>query len=117
VLTSSVLAESSPPTGMRLLAPQPHLEVWRDQPRVVALARGGAEHYVRHERGIWDLDVILCVVNNPALPRLSWRQVVTWDGGPSKFGRCPYDPPAYTGRAVDVRLWVILEGDDRSCRW
>jgi hypothetical protein len=33
--------------------------------------------------------------------------VVSWDWGPSKLGRCPHDPPDYTGRAVDVVFWVI----------
>ena len=33
--------------------------------------------------------------------------VVSWDWGPSKLGRCPHDPPEYTGRAVDVAFWVI----------
>jgi hypothetical protein len=33
--------------------------------------------------------------------------IVSWDLGPSKLGRCPHDPPDYTGRAVDVAFWVI----------
>src|SRR5438105_1590509 len=33
--------------------------------------------------------------------------VVSWDWGPSRLGRCPDDPPEYTGRAVDVAFWVI----------
>lgn len=85
----------------------PRLAGWRDRLRIVALAQGGAEHYVRGRRGIRDLDVIACFAEDARLPRLFRRMVVSWDWGPSKFGRCPYDPPEYTGRAVDVALWVI----------
>jgi hypothetical protein len=90
----------------------PHLEAWRDQTKVIGLAQGAAEHFVRSQRGIWDLDVIVCIINDPALPRLSRRQVVSWDWGPSKFGRCRHDPLEYSGRAVDVKLWVIPERGD-----
>ena len=69
--------------------------------------QGGAEHYLRGRRGIWDLDVIVCFAEDPRLPRLFRRPVVSWDWGPSKLGRCPYDPPEYVGRAVDVVFWVI----------
>jgi hypothetical protein len=87
-----------------------HLADWRDRARIVALAQGGAEHYLRGQRGIWDLDVVVCfTAQRPTLLR---RQVTSWDWGPSKFGRCPYDPPEYTGRAVDVKLWVIPERRD-----
>src|SRR5262249_16277755 len=53
------------------------------------------------------LDVIVCFAEDPRLPRLFRRMVVSWDWGPSKLGRCPHDPPEYTGRAVDVAFWVI----------
>lgn len=85
----------------------PHLASWRDRMRIIALAQGGAEHYLRGRRGIWDLDVIVCFAEDPHLSRLFRRMVVSWDWGPSKLGRCPYDPPEYTGRAVDVAFWVI----------
>jgi hypothetical protein len=75
--------------------------------RIVALAQGAAEHYLRGRRGIWDLDIIVCFAEDPRLPRLFRRMVISWDWGPSKLGRCPYDPPEYTGRAVDVAFWVI----------
>ena len=88
-------------------ARNPHLAGWQDRLRIVALAQGGAEHYLRGRRGIRDLDVIVCFAEDPRLPRLFRRMVVSWDWGPSKFGRCPYDPPEYTGRAVDVVFWVI----------
>jgi hypothetical protein len=38
--------------------------------------------------------------------------VVSWDWGPSRFRRCPYDPPEYEGRAVDVKYWVVPERAD-----
>jgi hypothetical protein len=41
-------------------ARNPHLAGWQDRMRIVALAQGGAEHYLRGRRGIWDLDVIVC---------------------------------------------------------
>jgi hypothetical protein len=89
-----------------------HLAGWRERLCIVALAQGGAEHYLRGRRGIRDLDVIVCFAEDPRLPRLFRRQVVSWDWGPSKLGRCPADPPEYTGRAVDVALWVIPDRTD-----
>jgi hypothetical protein len=88
-------------------ARNPHLAGWQDRVRIIALAQGGAEHYLRGRRGIWDLDVIVCFAEDPRLPRLFRRMTVSWDWGPSKLGRCRYDPPEYTGRAVDVAFWVI----------
>jgi hypothetical protein len=85
----------------------PRLADWQDRIGIIALAQGGAEHYLRGRRGIWDLDVIVCFAADPRLPRLFRRKVVSWDWGPSKLGRCPYDPPEYTGRAVDFAFWVI----------
>jgi hypothetical protein len=89
------------------LARNPHLAGWRDRVRIIALAQGGAEHYLRGHRGVRDLDVIVCFAEDPRLPRLLRRMIVSWDWGPSKLGRCPHDPPEYTGRAVDVAFWVI----------
>jgi hypothetical protein len=91
-----------------------HLESWRDQLRFAALGQGGAEHYVRGERGIWDLDLLLLFAQHPHEPAKHYlrRAVRSWDWGPSKFGRCPYDPPSYTGRAVDLALWVIPNTPD-----
>jgi hypothetical protein len=90
----------------------PRLRGWRDRVAVVALAQGAAEHRQRGERGIWDIDIIVCFAETPTLPHLLRRQVVSWDWGPSKFGRCPYDPPEYTGRAVDVKYWLIPDAAD-----
>jgi hypothetical protein len=90
-------------------ARNPHRAMWRDRLRFVALAQGGAEHYLRGERGIWDLDLMLFFAQHPRDTRRPYlrRSPRRWDWGPSKFGRCPYDAPAYEGRAVDVMLWVI----------
>jgi hypothetical protein len=89
----------------------PHLRAWQDQLRFVALAQGGAEHYLRRQRGIWDLDMILCFAQHPELPvrRYLRRSPTHWDWGPSKFGRCPLDDESYVGRAVDVMLWIFPE--------
>lgn len=87
----------------------PHQAAWRGRVRVVGLAQGGADHYLRGERGLCDLDVIVCFAQHPDLPERSYlrRQSVAWDWGLSKFGRCPADPAEFTGRAVDMMLWVI----------
>jgi hypothetical protein len=76
-----------------------------DRLLVIALAQGGAEHYVRGQRGIWDLDIIVCFEGDPS--KQLRRPVVSWDWGESKFGRCPFDPPEYKGRAVDVKYWQM----------
>ena len=94
----------------RFFERNPHLHAWHDRLIAVALAQGAAEHRLRGQRGIWDLDVIVCF-DGPRAKHLR-RQVVHWDWGPSKFGRCPYDPPEYTGRAVDVKYWVIPGASD-----
>ena len=96
----------------RFFRRNPHLHAWRDRIVAVALAQGGAEHRLRGERGIWDLDLIVCFANTDTRPKHLRRPVVHWDWGPSKFGRCPYDPPEYTGRAVDVKYWVISGARD-----
>jgi hypothetical protein len=93
-------------------ARNPRLAAWRGRVRIIALAQGGADHYLRRRRGIWDLDIIICFAYDPTLPRLFRRNPTHWDWGPSKFGRCPYDDPSYTGRAVDVMLWVIPDRPD-----
>jgi hypothetical protein len=83
-------------------ANNPKLRDWRNRVRAVALAQGAAEHRLRGERGIWDIDIIIiCFAFTPELPRLFRRIPTRWDWGPSKFGRCPYDPPEYTGSSVD----------------
>jgi hypothetical protein len=90
----------------------PHLEEWRDRVSVVALAQGGAEHALRGERGVWDLDLIVCFASLGTPRPYLRRRPRAWDWGPSKFGRCPFDPPSYTGRAVDIMLWVIPDMPD-----
>ena len=94
----------------RFFSRNEHVRDWRRRMGVVALAQGAAEHRLRGTRGIWDLDIIVTFCSN--VPRQLRRLVVSWDWGPSKFGRCPYDPPEYTGRAVDVKYWVIPKRSD-----
>jgi hypothetical protein len=67
------------------LARNPRLVGWRDRVRIIALAQGGAERYLRGRRGVWDLDVIVCFAQDPALPRLWRRGVVSWDGAPHSW--------------------------------
>jgi hypothetical protein len=91
-----------------------HLGAWRDRYRLAALVQGGAEHFLRGERGVWDLDIAVFFAQHPRLPvrphlRRGTRQ---WDWGPSKFGRCPLDHEGYRGRAVDVMLWVVPNAAD-----
>lgn len=93
-------------------ARNPRLVGRRDRLALVALAQGAAEHRVRGGRGIWDLDLIVCFAKRPTPPHPSRRQVLSWDWGPSKFGRSPFDPPEYTGRAVDVKYWTIPDAAD-----
>jgi hypothetical protein len=58
----------------RFFARNPHLQEWRERIFAVALAQGGAEHRLRGERGIWDLDMIVCF-DGPRSKQLR-RQVV-----------------------------------------
>jgi len=91
----------------------PDRAAWQQQQRFVALAQGGADHYIRGERGIWDLDLVVFFAQHPDdrdRPFLR-RAPRRWDWGPSKFGVCPFDI-GYTGRAVDVMLWVIPDRAD-----
>jgi hypothetical protein len=91
----------------------PHLAEWRDRIAVVALAQGAAEHRLRGERGIKDIDVIVCFTKPPGSKKQQLRRpVVSWDWGPSRFGRCPFDPPTYSGRRVDMKYWLIPEAQD-----
>jgi hypothetical protein len=90
-----------------------HLSEWRDRIAIIALAQGAAEHRLRGERGIKDLDVIVCFTKPAGSKKQHLRRrVVSWDWGPSKFGRYRHDPPEYTGRPVDVKYWLIPERDD-----
>ena len=54
-------------------ARNPRLAAWRGRVRIIGLAQGGAEHYLRRQRGIWDLDIIICFAYDPTLPRLFRR--------------------------------------------
>jgi hypothetical protein len=61
-----------------------HLVGWRERVRIIALCQGGAEHYLRGRRGVWDLDVIVCFADDPTLPRLRRRMVDSSDRGHSR---------------------------------
>lgn len=74
----------------------------------IGFAQGGAEHYVRGERGIYDLDTVVWFTGDPR--RQTRRPVVLWDWGESKFGRCPNKGPEYIGRPADVKYWTIGTG-------
>jgi hypothetical protein len=66
-----------------------------------ALCQGAVLHYVDGNNGVKDFDVWSFYAQYddwPFPPR--WRR--TRDFGPSKFGRCPGDPPRYSGRRVDL---------------
>jgi hypothetical protein len=65
----------------------PHLEPWGARVLTAALAQAAAEHRLREQRGVWDLDVIVCFSNPDARSRQLRRPIVSWDWGPSKFGR------------------------------
>jgi hypothetical protein len=85
-------------------ARNPHLTAWGDRVRVVALAQGAADHYLRGRRGVWDLDVIVCFAAHPALPRLFRRMVVSWDWGPLKAWPLPLRPARVHGPRRRHRL-------------
>jgi hypothetical protein len=57
------------------------LAAWRGQHRFTALVQGGAEHYLRHQRGIWDLDIAVFFAQHPGLPARAYlrRSSRQWD--------------------------------------
>src|ERR1700722_15002176 len=66
-----------------------------------ALCQGAALHYVNGSNGVKDFDVWSFYAQYDDWPfPARWRG--TRDFGPSKFGRCPGDPPRYSGRRVDL---------------
>src|SRR5262249_20144319 len=85
----------------------PRFAGWRAGVRTTPRPQGGPDPSLRARGGARDLAVIVSSAEAPRLPRLFRRMIVSWDWGPSKLGRCPHDPPEYTGRAVDVAFWVI----------
>lgn len=78
----------------------PRLVGWRDRVRIIAVAQGGAEHYLRAQRGVWDLDVIVCFAEDPALPRLLRRMVVSWDWAPHRWAAAPTTLPRRLSRSA-----------------
>ena len=62
-----------------------HLGIWRDRLRLVALGQGGADHYIRGARGVWDLDLLLFFAQHPDDKQRPFlrRSPQRWDWGPS----------------------------------
>jgi hypothetical protein len=56
-------------------SPASHILLAGGQVRIIAVAQGGAEHYLRGRRRVRDLDVIVCFAKDPRLPRLFRRMV------------------------------------------
>lgn len=70
-------------------------------------------HYVNGKNGVKDFDVWSFYAQHDGWPfPVRWRG--TRDFGPSKFGRCPGDPPRYAGRRVDLlgRSLPVAPGTD-----
>lgn len=68
---------------------------------LACLSQGAAQHFVFHDRGVQDWDVLFFLRRNPLYkfpPR--WRG--KRDFGSSRFGRNPDDGPQFSGRRVDV---------------
>jgi hypothetical protein len=66
----------------------------------VALCQGAALHYVDHANGVKDIDIYTFFADDRTGVFPPRRPVMSYDFGPSKFGRHP-DDVGYTGRRVD----------------
>jgi hypothetical protein len=66
-----------------------------------ALCQGAALHYLDGSTGVKDFDVWSFYAAHGIKP-FPYRWRGTADFGPSKFGRYAVDPPAFTGRRVDM---------------
>lgn len=75
-------------------------ELYRDRLMMLCLCQGGAEHFVRHRRGVKDLDVWAFFSEHPARP-FPYRRRGIKDFGPSRLGRHP-DDDGFEGRRVDI---------------
>ena len=75
-------------------------QLYADRLLMLCLCQGGAEHFVRGDRGIKDFDVWAFFSENPVRP-FPYRRRGIKDFGRSKFGRHPSDTN-FAGRRVDV---------------
>src|SRR5262249_43979021 len=94
----------------RFFERNPHLHALHDRLIAVALPQGAAEHPLRGPRGVWGLDGIVGFDGPRAEPLRRPVRHLGW--GPAECGRGPHAPPEYTGRAVDVKYWVIPGASD-----
>jgi hypothetical protein len=69
--------------------------------RLICLCQGAARHYVHHDRGVQDFDLLGFFEEVPGY-QFPCRRCSKRDFGPSKFGRNPDDGDAFKGRRVDV---------------
>lgn len=72
---------------------------YADRLRLICLCQGAAQHYVHHDRGVWDFDLwgFFEEIRGHPFP---YRRRGEHDFGASKFGRDPED--TFKGRKVDV---------------
>lgn len=84
------LFEKRPETG----------RLYQDRLLMLCLCQGGAEHFVRREYGVKDLDIWAFFAEHPSRP-FPYRRRGVRDFGPSKFGRHPNDG-SLQGRRVDI---------------
>jgi hypothetical protein len=74
---------------------------YADRLRLICLCQGAARHYVHHDRGVWDFDLLGFFEEAQGHP-FPCRRRGEHDFGPSKFGRDPDAGDAFEGRKVDV---------------
>ncbi|MBP2237107.1 hypothetical protein J2Z31_003621 [Sinorhizobium kostiense] len=94
--------------------------LYRDRLLLLALAQGGALHYLNGTNGIKDFDVWAFFEAGAAKP-FPHRKRWSTDFGPSRFGRHP-DDAGYSGRRLDLmgRSITLGNGDppqDAVRRW
>ena len=74
--------------------------LYRERLLMLCLCQGGAEHFVRQEHGVKDLDVWAFFAEHPTRP-FPYRRRGTLDFGLSRFGRHP-DDRDFLGRRIDI---------------
>lgn len=86
--------------------------LYRNRLLMLCLCQGGAEHFVRGQRGIKDLDIWAFFSEHPTRP-FPYRRRGIKDYGPSPFGRHPGDV-GFQGRRVDIIGRSIRCDDSRT---